>query len=352
MNPEPNLPREDPPHSDLSGWKEMVLKYQRSSVLRASWQLVNSVGTYLVLWGLIYLSLSVSYWLTALLAIVAGGVLVRVFIIFHDCGHGSFFKSRRANDITGMLTGLLTFTPYHLWRWEHALHHSTSGDLDRRGIGDVPTMTVEEYLNAGFWTRLGYRFVRNPFVLFGVAPLVMFLLKHRFALTQKASLRDRWGVHATNLAIVVMVTGMSLIFGLWPYLIIQVAIMGVAGSAGTWLFYVQHQFEGAYWERNEDWDFAQAALQGSSFYKLPRILQWFSGNIGFHHIHHLSPRIPNYNLEKCHDAEPLFQKVPAVTLRSSMKSLTYRFWDEEEQKLVGNNRMRVMRDERKQAKIP
>lgn len=352
MNTNPDVPAASEDGDDhshgISGWKEMVLKYQTSSVLRASWQLLNSVGAYIALWCLIYWSLGVSYWLTGGLAIIAGGVLVRVFIIFHDCGHSSFFKSRRANDIVGILTGLLTFTPYHLWRWEHALHHSTSGDLDRRGIGDVPTMTVEEYLAAGFWARLGYRFVRNPFVLFGIAPLVMFFLKHRLALAEKASLRDRCGVHITNLAIVLMVTGMSMIFGFWPYVIVQVAIMAVAGSAGTWLFYVQHQFEGVYWERKEDWDFAQAALQGSSFYKLPKILQWFSGNIGFHHIHHLSPRIPNYNLEKCHEAEPLFQNVPAVTLRSSIKSLNYRFWDEADQKLVGNSRMRAMREERKQ----
>ncbi len=336
----PDPPRDSPASAANSGegWKEIVLKYQLPSTSRASWQLVNSLGSYIAAWVLIYYSRSISVWLTLALMVLAGGFLVRVFIIFHDCGHGSFFKSARANNLLGYITGVMTFTPYALWRREHAQHHSTAADLDRRGAGDVPTMTVGEYLAASFWKRLGYRLVRNPVVLFGIAPPVMFLLKHRFTSSNIAC--ERRSVIWTNLAVVGVLLVMSWIFGLIPYLLIQTGIMAVAGTAGTWLFYVQHQFDGVYWERKEKWDFVDAAIKGSSFYKLPKILQWFSGNIGFHHIHHLSPRIPNYNLERCHNAEPLFQGVSPVTLHASLKAMTYRLWDEHSKRLVGFDHLR------------
>jgi len=324
----------------IENWREIVIKYQRPSLARGTWQLINSLGAYAAAWALIYWSLSVSLWLTAILTVLAGGFLVRVFIIFHDCGHGSFFQSRRANDVVGFLTGVLTFTPYYLWRKEHALHHSSAADLDRRGVGDIPTMTVDEYLAASRWKKLGYRLVRNPVVLFGIGPLVMFLLKHRLSFSKEASPRERRSVQWTNLALLGIIVGMSFLFGLVPYLVIQMAIIAIAGAVGTWLFYVQHQFEGVYWERQQKWDFVEAALKGSSFYKLPKVLQWFSGNIGFHHIHHLSPRIPNYNLERCYKAEPLFQRVPSVTLLSSLRSMAFRLWDEQGHKLVGFGHLR------------
>ena len=273
---------------------------------------------------------------------------MRVFIIHHDCGHGSFFKSRMANDVLGFITGVLTFTPYYQWRGEHALHHSTAGDLDRRGTGDVWTLTVQEYLESSRWNRFLYRLARNPVVLFVIAPLFLFIVKHRFT-SPKASRRERHSVYWTNLAVLALATGLSLIFGLKAYLVIQLTAMMVAGSAGVWLFYVQHQFEGVYWERRGAWDYTAAALQGSSFYKLPKVLQWFSGNIGFHHIHHLSSRIPNYNLEKCHDASPLFQSVKAVTLFPSFKSFTFRLWDEQRRKLVGYRHLRDLRRQQNQA---
>jgi omega-6 fatty acid desaturase (delta-12 desaturase) len=276
------------------------------------------------------------------LAALAGGFLVRVFIIFHDCGHGSFFKSKRANDILGFITGVMAFTPYYHWRWEHALHHSTSGDLDRRGKGDVWTLTVQEYLEASRWKRFAYRLARNPFVLFVVAPLFLFVVRERFP-TAGAGRRERDSVYWTNLAVFSLAILLSCVFGIEAYLVIQLMVIAVAGSAGVWLFYVQHQFEGVYWERGEEWDYTTAALQGSSFYKLPKVLQWFSGNIGFHHIHHLSPRIPNYYLEKCHKAEPLFQTVKPVTLFSSFKSFTFRLWDEQRRKLVGYRHLRTVR---------
>ncbi len=327
---------------DTSTWKQIVARYQKPSIPRGVWQIVNTVVPYATLWYLMYLSQAVSWWLVLPLAVLAGAFLVRMFIIFHDCGHGSFFKSSKINHIVGGITGVLTFTPYYHWRWEHAVHHSTSGDLDRRGTGDVWTLTVQEYLESSRWRRFSYRLARNPIVLFVLAPLFLFLVMQRLP-NSKAPLRERYSVYWTNLAVGAMAAGLIWFFGLKAYLIIQLTILMVAGSAGIWLFYVQHQFEGVYWERAEQWDYATAALKGSSFYKLPKVLQWFSGNIGFHHIHHLSPRIPNYHLEKCHKAEPLFQTVKPVTLFSSFKSFTFRLWDEQRRRLVGYRHLKTIR---------
>jgi omega-6 fatty acid desaturase (delta-12 desaturase) len=335
------------PQGNPPAWKHIVAKYQQPCLRRAVWQLVNTLVPYVALWVLMYFTVAVSWWLTVPLAVLAGGFMVRAFIIFHDCGHGSFFKSRRANGIVGFITGVITFTPYSQWRWEHALHHSTSGDLDRRGTGDVWTLTVQEYLESSRWRRFSYRLARNPFILFLIAPLFLFLVKHRFP-NLKASRAERLSVYATNIALALLVLGMTWVFGWKSYLFLQLIVTAVAGSAGVWLFYVQHQFEGVYWERGEDWDYTAAALKGSSFYKLPWILQWFSGNIGFHHIHHLSARIPNYHLEKCHKAEPLFQSVKPVTLLGSLKSFTFRLWDEQRRKLVGYSALREARRQRLQ----
>ena len=326
-----------------------MAKYQKPVWWSAMWQVINTLVPYAALWCLMYFSLRVSWWLVVPLAVLAGGFLIRIFIISHDCGHGSFFPSTRANDALGFITGVLTFTPFYHWRWEHAIHHSSSGDLDRRGTGDVWTLTVEEYLAASRWKRFAYRLARNPVILFGLAPLYLFLIHQRFS-NGKAGRRERRSVWFTNLALVALVGGLTWLFGLKAYLLLQLIVLLVAGSTGIWLFYVQHQFEGVYWERKADWDYSLAALQGSSFYKLPKVLQWFSGNIGFHHIHHLSPRIPNYNLEKCHRAEPLFQTVKPVTLFSSFKSFTFRLWDEQRRKLVGYRALRAIRQQKALAK--
>ena len=317
-----------------AAWKEIVAECQKPSTGRALWQMANTLGPYGALWYLMYRSLEVSYWLTVPLAILAGAFLVRIFIIFHDCGHRSFFKSKMANDIIGFMTGILTLTPYYHWRWEHAIHHASAGHLDKRGTGDIWTMTVQEYLESSRWKRFAYRLARNPVVLFVIAPLYLFAIRQRFP-SLKANGRERDSVHWMNLLILAYAVGLSVIFGVVPYLIIQTIVIAVAGSAGVWLFYVQHQFEGVYWERGDEWDSTAAALQGSSFYKLPKILQWFSGNIGFHHIHHLSARIPNYNLERCHRAHPMFQSVKPITLLSSLRSFTFRLWDEQQKRLVG-----------------
>lgn len=337
--PSPTDPHPPVEHAD---WKQVVLRYQQPSTWRASIQILNTLLPYAVLWYLMYLCLSISLWLVVPLAMLAGMFLIRVFIIFHDCGHGSFFKSRLANDTVGFISGLLTFTPYYHWRWSHAIHHSTAGQLDKRGTGDVWTMTVEEYINSTRWKKFSYRVARNPLVLFIIAPLLLFTVGQRFPSPQ-ANPRERRSVHIMNLAILGMAIVLSWIYGVGPYLLIQGIILMVAGGAGVWLFYVQHQFEDVYWERGENWSFVSAALEGSSFYKLPRILQWFSGNIGYHHIHHLSSRIPNYNLEECHEAEPLFQSVKPITFLSSLKSLAFRLWDEKNKRLIGFRQLKKIR---------
>lgn len=322
------------PAESTNQWKTAVAPYKEPEFWRSVWQLCNTLGPYLLLWVLIYLSLQVSWLLAIPLSLLAAGFLVRAFIIFHDCGHGAFLKSPRANAFFGFVTGVLTFTPYYHWRWQHALHHKNSGNLDGRGAGDVWTLTVQEYMAASTWKRFAYRLGRSPVVLFVIAPFFLFIFKHRFSM-KTAGRRERHSVWWTNLAIIGVGIPLSLIYGLVPYLIIQISIIGISGLAGIWLFYVQHQFEGTYWERRETWDFTAAALKGSSYYKLPKILQWFSGNIGFHHIHHLSSLIPNYKLEECHRTNPMFQNLKPVTIISSLKSLKLRLWDESSKKLVG-----------------
>ncbi|MEI7927895.1 MAG: fatty acid desaturase, partial [Verrucomicrobiales bacterium] len=274
---------------ETTGWKDIVRKYQLPSKRKSAWQLGNTLIPYALLWVAMFFAMRVSWWLVAPMAVLAGAFLIRTFVIFHDCTHGSFFKSKRANEITGFVTGLLTMTPFHQWRMEHTVHHSAAGDLDRRGIGDVWTLTVQEYLESSRWRRVSYRIFRNPIVLFGIAPLLLFLVVNRIPV-KEANRNVRNWLMVTNLSVLAMAVGLSLAFGVVNYLLIQLIIITVASVAGVWLFYVQHQYEDVYWERKPEWDFAQAALAGSSFYKLPKVLQWFSGNIGFHHIHHLSPR--------------------------------------------------------------
>jgi omega-6 fatty acid desaturase (delta-12 desaturase) len=315
-------------------WKQLVAPYQQSDLRKSLWQLANTIIPYFALLTLMYFSLDISYWLTLLLAVPTAGFGIRMFIIFHDAGHGSFFKSKVANDWLGRITGVLLFTPYYSWRHSHAIHHATSGDLDRRGTGDVWTLTKEEYDKLGRWGKLGYRLYRNPFVIFGVGPIIDFVVLQRFAWA-KADERDRASIRNTNIALAVLITVVSLLIGFDKYILIQLPVLMIATGVGVWLFYVQHQFENTYWERHEQWDFATAALYGSSFYKLPKVLQWFTGNIGFHHIHHLSPRIPNYELERCHNNAELFQRVEQLTLWTSLKSLHVRLWDEDHHKMVG-----------------
>jgi omega-6 fatty acid desaturase (delta-12 desaturase) len=315
-------------------WQTNIDRYSRPDSRRAWWQVVNSLVPYLAVWCLMCLSLDVSYWITLALSVVAAGLYTRLFIIFHDCGHGSFLRSRRANDLIGFAFGVLTFTPYGYWRHLHAIHHATAGNLDRRGTGDIWTLTVREYRESSRWRRLRFRFYRNPFVLLLLAPAYLFLINHRFA-ARGAGRRWHVSVLWTNLGILGIAVGLSLLIGVRGYLMIQLPVVLIAGTFGVWLFYVQHQFEGVYWSREKSWDYVQAALRGSTFYRLPGLLRWFSGNIGFHHVHHLSPRVPNYFLDKCHRDTPLLQRVRVLGLLESLRSLHLRAWDEERRKLVG-----------------
>jgi acyl-lipid omega-6 desaturase (Delta-12 desaturase) len=338
-SPRPSSARVLPSPAD---WKSAVARFQKPSAWRAGWQLLNTLVPYAATWYLMYLCLQVSIWLALPLAVLAGALLIRVFIIFHDCGHDSFFRSRLANDITGFCAGVLVMTPYFHWRWEHALHHATSGDLGRRGTGDIWTMTVQEYLEASRGKRFAYRLARNPFLLFVVAPVYLFVFRERFPVSS-AGAREKRSVWWVNLAIAGMVVAMGLVFGFVPYLILMLTAMAVAGISGVWLFYVQHQFEEVYWERGEKWDYTAAALQGSSFYKLPGVLRWFSGNIGYHHVHHLSPRIPNYYLAPCHESAEMFREVQPLGVRKSLKSLRLHLWDESRRRLVSFGEMRRLR---------
>ena len=322
--------------------KDNVMRFQAASLGRARWQVINSFVPYALLWVAMVYALAISYWLMLPLAILAAGFLARIFIIFHDCGHASFYKSKGANNAMGVFAGLVNLTPYRHWRWQHALHHGTAGDLDRRGSGDIWTLTVQEYLQSTRWRRFAYRLARNPIVLFVLAPLYVFVVHHRFA-AATAPKRERQSVRRTNWALLGITLVMSAVIGLKAFLLIQLTVSAFAGATGIWLFYVQHQFEGAYWARSADWDYTAAALQGSSFYKLPRILQWFTGNIGFHHIHHLSPRIPNYHLQRCHDADPFFKTIKPVTLLASLRTLGFRLWDEQRNAFVGFSGLTVGR---------
>jgi acyl-lipid omega-6 desaturase (Delta-12 desaturase) len=314
-------------------WQQMVAKYQNPSLQRSLWQVANTLIPYFVLLTLMYVSLSYSYWITLALALPAGGLLTRAFIIFHDCGHGSFFKSQRANNFLGMICGILVYTPYYQWRFEHAIHHATSGDLDRRGTGDIITLTVDEYLKLPRWGRFKYRLYRSPVVMLGLGPWFTFLISQRFV-NPISKKRERFSVYFSNLFIVALLVVAAHTIGIKELLMIQLPVAFVGGLGGIWMFYIQHQFEGTYWQRHEEWDYATAAIRGSSYFKLPKVLQWFTGNIGFHHIHHLSSRIPNYALQQCMEENPEFQDVTTITLWGSLKSLGLNLWDEEQRQLV------------------
>ena len=325
-------------------WQQIVAKYQTPKLGSSLWQVANTLIPYVVLLVAMYYSLGYSYWITLALALPAGGLLTRIFILFHDCGHGSFFKTQRANNLLGIVCGILVFTPYYQWRFEHAIHHATSGDLDRRGTGDIVTLTVKEYLALSRWGRFKYRLYRSPIVLLGFGPWYTFLISQRL-INPISRRRERMSVHFTNLTIVAIVLISWATIGLPAYLMIQLPVAFIAGLGGIWMFYIQHQFEGTYWENHENWDYATAALRGSSYFKLPKVLQWFTGNIGFHHIHHLSSRIPNYALQKCMNENPEFMEVTTITLWSSLKSLRLNLWDEEQRRLVGFGYLKQRREQ-------
>jgi acyl-lipid omega-6 desaturase (Delta-12 desaturase) len=317
-------------------WIKIVSRYNKPDPVKSWFQLANSVGPYIILWVLMVKSLEISYWLTLFLSVFAAGFLVRIFIIFHDCGHGSFFKSKRLNIITGIITGFIVFTPYHKWHHDHNIHHQTVGNLDKRGTGDVRTLTVSEYLKLSKWQRFSYRFYRHPIFLFGVAPILLFTIQHRFT-KKNMSGKQKLYVHLTNLALVAVIGLLILLIGWKSFLFIQLPVLYIASVHGVWLFYVQHQFRNVLWTDTENWDYKTVALKGSSLFRLPKILNWFTGNIGYHHIHHLSPMIPNYNLKKCHIENPIFMETKPITFLTAFESLLLRLWDEKKQMLIRFN---------------
>ena len=282
-----------------------------------------------------YLSLNWSYLLTLALAVPTAGLLVRIFIIQHDCGHHSFFRSHRQNDMLGAFCSVLTMTPYALWRRSHALHHASSGDLDHRGHGDVWTLTVDEYLSRPLFSRLVYRIYRNPLILFVLGPSLFFMGVNRLTVNVPANWkRERRSVHLTNLALLAVLVVAWYTIGVTTFLMVHLPIVVIAASVGSWLFFVQHQYEEAYWEPHDRWEFVRSAFEGSSYYKLPRILQWFTGNIGFHHIHHLESRIPNYNLPVCFAAIPEFRQAVTLKLWDSLRCVQLKLWDQQLHRMV------------------
>ena len=313
--------------------KKQVAPFEQSQTMKSIWQLINTLVPFFLLWYLTYLSLSVSIWLMLIPAILAAGFMTRTFIIFHDCTHHSFFKNRKWNRAVGTFTGVLTLFPYDQWGYEHSVHHATSGNLDKRGVGDIWTLTVDEYIAAPLKTRIQYRLYRSPFVMFILGPIYVFLLKNRFN-RKGARQKEKNNLYLTNVLIVAAIVLLCSAIGWQSFLIVQGTIFMFAGSIGVWLFYVQHTFEDSYFEEDKNWEYVKAAVEGSSFYQLPKLLQFLTGNIGYHHVHHLSPRVPNYKLEEAHKNTPPLNNVPTITLMTSLKSLRFKLWDEEAKTFV------------------
>ena len=314
-------------------WRETLAPFAVPSARRGTLALATSLVPYLALSVAIDLTLGVSLLLTVALAVLAAGFLVRVFVMFHDCAHGSLLPSRRANQIVGTLLGLLVLSPFTRWRHDHAVHHATAGDLDRRGVGDIVTLTVAEYYARPWRGRLGYRLTRNPVVMFGLGPIFAMIIGPRIV-AKNARPRMRNSVLATDAMLAVLLAAVVWLIGWQHFLIVWAPAAMLAGSAGIWLFYVQHQFEDTYWQNADDWDYADAALQGSSHLKLPTVLRFFTGNIGLHHVHHLNAKIPNYHLSRAHAASPRFAAVPTLTLWDGIGAVRLKLWDEQTGKLV------------------
>lgn len=317
-------------------WNELLKPYKKPQLGSSLFQLLTTAPLFFLTWALMYWSLDVSYWLTVALAFPAGGLLIRLFIFQHDCGHGSFFPSQKANNAVGFLLGVLTLTPYGYWRRTHAIHHATTGDLDNREFGDIKTLTVAEYRARSPRDQFLYRLYRSPLVLFFVGPLFQFVVKHRLPMDIPWKWKKEWAsVLWTNVALAVVIGALWVTIGIKAVLLVHLPILVITTSVGVWLFYVQHQFEDTYWRGNENWNYHEAALAGSSYYRLPKVLQWFTGNIGLHHVHHLSSRIPNYLLQKCHDENPELHGVTILTLGESFRTARLRLWDEERERLIG-----------------
>ena len=324
-------------------WNQLLAPYMKSNNRKAWFQLLTTCAMFTFIWYVMLLSLEGPYWVTLLLALIGVGLFTRIFIFQHDCGHASFFKSRSLNNSVGFFLGVLTLTPYSYWRRAHAHQHATSGDLDRRSLGDVDTLTVKEYLALSRWGRIKYRMYRHPVTLFLLGGVWLFVLKHRFPWDIPRSWKKEWAsVIWTNLAIVGLVALAWNVIGIERFLLVQLPITIIGGSIGIWLFYIQHQFEDTYWRNTSEWNFHRAGIEGSSLYDLPSILHWFTGNIGFHHIHHLASRIPNYRLKECFRKVPEVHGVTRLTFWQSLRSARLHLWDEDSRKLVGFGFLRTL----------
>ncbi len=338
-------PAKADPGQRLKSYDGILEAYRKPEWKRGIWQLVTTLTAYAVAWTLTYLSLQVSYWLTLAISIPTALLLVRVFILQHDCGHYSLLPSKKVCDTIGAMLGVFTFTPYYSWRREHAVHHACSGHLDRRGRhGEIFTLTIDEYRELGPVKKLGYRIFRNPLFLFGAAPFFQFVIYHRFpSRLAKTWKKERRSVMGTNLGMLAVYGTLCWLLGPLEVLLVQLPIIFIGAGAGVWLFYVQHQYEEAFWEREENWNYVDAAMAGSSYYRLPRVLQWFTGNIGFHHIHHLDSRIPNYHLPRCHHENTRLQSAPTLTLADTISCMNVALWDEQNRRMVSFAEARRMK---------
>jgi acyl-lipid omega-6 desaturase (Delta-12 desaturase) len=321
--------------ANLRALTRSLARYRKPNFGRSVVEILITVVPFILLWLLMWLSLRIGYGFYLLLAVPAAGFLVRLFMIQHDCGHGSFFHHRLVNDWVGRVIGVLTLTPYDFWRRAHDIHHATSGNLDQRGIGDIDTLTVREYLALSGWRRLGYRLYRHPIIMFGVGPVYLFMLRHRlpFGLV-RGGLAPWISTMATNGAIALVVAGLMWWVGVRPFLLVHLPIIFVAGAVGMWLFFVQHQFEHTVWSEDRNWSFSSAALYGSSHYDLPAVLRWFTANIGVHHVHHLCSRIPFYRLPRALRDHPDLRNVGRLTLGESLACVRLALWDEETHRLI------------------
>ncbi|QCI63368.1 fatty acid desaturase [Phreatobacter stygius] len=320
---------------DPRQWSRLLTRYREPSSLRSVIEIAITAVPLVVLWVLMWAALGDGYWLGFALAVPAAGFLVRLFMIQHDCSHGSFFRQRLANDWVGRVIGVITLTPYGFWRRTHTLHHASSGNLDHRGIGDVATLTVAEFQTLPPWRRLGYRLYRHPLVMFGIGPAYLFILQHRLPVGLMARGWQPWlSTMGTNLAIALVVAAMIRLIGLGPFLLVQLPITLIAASIGVWLFYVQHQFEDTFWAHDAGWSFHEAALHGSSHYDLPAVLRWFTANIGMHHVHHLCSRIPYYRLPQVLRDYPQLVAVGRLTLPQSLRCVRMVLWDEQARRLI------------------